>query len=393
MNTNESSLFMVLCGGALLSVLICTASTAAGQSTAEADATAPAPQRATDTAEKKGYSSRFSEALDPWEPVAVERAPSGSRVFLGTFVDEPVSLTLNDLPPHDYLRLSFDLLTLMTWDGSGDYSGPGPNAVGPDFFRVWVDDGPLLMRQSFSNIPKAPGFRVSTTYQSYPSPVPGDLVSSQTGAVERQTLGYLYDAGPGFIMDAVYRVEVLFPHRGNRVQINFAAPNLQRIEAQEGMPDEMWGLDNVRVEPVSADAIEHPDAQRSRALLETAADRDDPFAARQAYLELLTGGPETREVLRDAREQAGVDWSEVDRLLSELKSDDAVARASARVPLIKLGAVVEMPLRTAAASTYSDPFRAEIEAVLDEILTKPIDSDRHRRAAVANRVLHIIGEE
>jgi hypothetical protein len=70
--------------------------------------------------------------------------------------------------------------------------------------------------------------------QDYPSP--GS--APETGAAEVDTLGYLWGGVP---MDTVYNLSFTFPHAGGPLVLSFSGAGLQ------GVGDEGWGLDNVRV--------------------------------------------------------------------------------------------------------------------------------------------------
>jgi hypothetical protein len=338
------------------------------------------------------YKRDFAGAGSRWSPKTIERPPRGERRFLGGFVNEPVSIAVHKLPAHDYVRLSFDLLILMSWDGSGltGHGPKGPIAVGPDVLNIAVADGPLLFAHTFSNIPDDRGFEAPTKFQSFPSPVPGDLLPAQTGAAERNTLGYRYEFGPGFDMDAIYRITILFPHKVADLRLEFTAPNLQTITAGPNLPDEYWGLDDVQVDPLAARNVQRPNASEAKALLEVAIDSRDPISANQAYLSLLAGGDETRGVLLAARDAAAIDWTEVDRLLKSLRSGDATTQRFASEKLVAMSAAVEMPIRRALRGARG-PARDALQTTLNALIARPIEHPALRRAAVANRVFEILG--
>jgi hypothetical protein len=66
-----------------------------------------------------------------------------------------------------------------------------------------------------------------------------------TGANECYSLGYMFNDVPNNTnetMDSVYELSFAFAHTGNSLALNFGANGLQ------GIGDESWGLDNVRVE-------------------------------------------------------------------------------------------------------------------------------------------------
>lgn len=155
-----------------------------------------------------------------WSSRRVETTPVGSRRFLGQFVNDTVTLNLDNLPRHTAVTVSFDVFVLQSWDGNHP-------TVGPDLWSVGVVGGPSLLRTTFSN---------SEPTQAFPDPYPGGEYPARTGASEIDTLGYPY------IGDAVYHLTFSFPHTGRTVAFNFAGLGL------EPLGNEGWGLDNVAVD-------------------------------------------------------------------------------------------------------------------------------------------------
>ena len=147
--------------------------------------------------------------------------------FLGRYGNQTVSLTLVDLPPHDSVWLEFDLYLIDSWDG-GDLD------YGPDIFEVGYGG-------SRSNL-------LSNTFGECFAP--GDnLASEPEGSCDRD-LGF----NPGFI-DSIYRNlndGSSFGHNGSELVINFSGRNLQ------GLDDESWGIDNVRVTVFTAGLVTSP---------------------------------------------------------------------------------------------------------------------------------------
>jgi hypothetical protein len=160
-----------------------------------------------------------------WSHRRTEITPVGNRSFLGQFNNDTASLTLNSLPAHQSVTVSFDLYVIETWDGNDDPDG------GPDMWDLSVAGGPTLLHTTFLIWP----WWGDTARQAYPGNYPGDAYPARTGAVENDTLGY------GWVGDAVYSLTFTFPHYGDSLRLDFSGQGL------EGLPDEGWGLDNVRV--------------------------------------------------------------------------------------------------------------------------------------------------
>ena len=177
-----------------------------------------------------------------WSNPKTDVTPIGNRRFLGQFGNDTVSLSLNSLPTHKAVTLSFDLFVINTWDGND--SNPGE---GPDIWDLSVVGGPTLLHTTFQNYPRA-----GDPTQSFPDNYPGGNHPARTGAVENNTLGYINNGIP---MDSVYHMSFTLPHTADSLTLNFTAQGLQ------GLDDESWGFDNVSVSltPVDGDAYVHTD--------------------------------------------------------------------------------------------------------------------------------------
>ncbi|MCZ7641323.1 MAG: hypothetical protein M5U12_37865 [Verrucomicrobia bacterium] len=176
------------------------------------------------------YFADFEGVVGPeWSHRQTDVTPLGKRRFLGQYGNETVSLTLNGLPAHEAVMISFDLFVIQSWDADGTCG------AGPDIWQLEPVGGPLLLRATFSNtagVGECPG----NAFQSFPGDYPESVFPAQTGAAERNTLGY-----PNF-GDTVYAVSFAIRHGDPSVRFDFTGMGL------EGISDESWGLDNVRVE-------------------------------------------------------------------------------------------------------------------------------------------------
>lgn len=168
------------------------------------------------------YSNDFEDIVGPeWSIKSTDTTPVGGRQFLGQFLNDEVALTLNDLPPHESLTLSFDLYVINSWDGSD-------SPYGPDIWSVAANSAPLLYT-TFSNLDE------SSSSQAYPGEYPADSYLPQTGATEIDTLGYHYFG------NSVYRLTFRVADSSSSLVLAFSAAGLLSLE------DESWGLDNVIV--------------------------------------------------------------------------------------------------------------------------------------------------
>ncbi|MCK4850229.1 MAG: choice-of-anchor C family protein [Phycisphaerae bacterium] len=176
-----------------------------------------------DKARQVVYENDFEKTVGrEWSKRTTEYTPKDGRRFLGQFCNDTVQLSLNNLPPHVKVTVSFDLFIIRKWDGNY-------RQYGPDYWDLSVTDGATLLHTTFSN---------SKNYQAYPDVHADGNYPPHTGADEINTLGYKWRGKP---TDSVYKLSFTFSHTENRLQLNFSASGLERL------PNESWGLDNVKV--------------------------------------------------------------------------------------------------------------------------------------------------
>jgi hypothetical protein len=161
-----------------------------------------------------------------WSSTLRDTTPLGARTFLGQFGNDTVTLTLTGLPEHASINLSFDLFIIRTWDARTQ------PAAGPDRWGLAVAGGPVLLDTTFSNT-----FRP----QDYPDAFDTASNAARTGAVENNTLGFVW-SDDGQTYDSVYHPNFSFTHTNSTLTLQFSASGLQELD------NESWGLDNVSVQ-------------------------------------------------------------------------------------------------------------------------------------------------
>ncbi|HIK49316.1 MAG TPA: filamentous hemagglutinin N-terminal domain-containing protein [Oscillatoriales cyanobacterium M59_W2019_021] len=175
-----------------------------------------------------------------WSDMRTSRTPIGNRGFLGEFSSDTVSLTLDNLPPHQQATVSLDLFILKSWDGNSITDRP-------DVILFHLDDGRVLLDTTFSNQNFPQSRFDAVRFQSYPDRYNATDLSenlARSGAVENNTLGYRF----GFDQigeqpaDSVYHFTFTFSHNNTNLQLNFLNPL-----GLSGIGDESWGIDNFRV--------------------------------------------------------------------------------------------------------------------------------------------------
>jgi Chitobiase/beta-hexosaminidase C-terminal domain/Immunoglobulin domain len=161
------------------------------------------------------------------------QTPGGTRPqtwFLGGdingynlgFADDTVTLSLNNLGPHSWVEITFDLYIINTWDGIG--------LSGPDYFTLAVQGGPALLHTTFANYPYP---------QSYPADVGGGSYPTRAGALEVNSLGMNW---PSIFGNTVYRITRRVQSSASSIQFQF----IGGVNEPDGQ-NETWGLDNVIV--------------------------------------------------------------------------------------------------------------------------------------------------
>jgi subtilase family serine protease len=172
----------------------------------------------------ESYFEDFEGALGPeWSVSGTDGSVAAFSRFLGRFSSGPgASLTLRTVPGRAY-SLDFDLMIIDSWDGDHPF-------YGPDFINVSIG-GVRQFHYSF------PGGGGGGTYPGGPS------VSGQ-------------DFGWSGWSDSIYRnIHLAFTATSATTTIQFNDGGLQ------GLSDESWGIDNVRVRLVGAGAESADKAQ------------------------------------------------------------------------------------------------------------------------------------
>lgn len=308
----------------------------AGSPGTPAAASEPAPPTART---RQVYRSDFEQPPgEEWSAQAVEATPRGGRRFLGPFASRKIHLTLRNLPPHQFVRLSFDLYIINA--RGVDFSHTGTRT-----FWATVLSGPKLVHSTFSGR--------SGMVQSFPELEPWSSFPAGTGANESGSLGYG--------ADQVYKLATCFPHRGKSITLNFAGDDL-------GYPtDEAWGLCNVKVEVVDRPPNEYLRPEQLAKLCEELAG-DDPVKANRALWELVAAGDNAvgpiQKRLFGWDTATGPNEAEAMQLISQLDADRWQARdaASERLKAMLPGAACAM--RRTLTGRCSLETRSRLERIL-----------------------------
>ncbi len=229
-----------------------------------------------------------------WSETAVDTNTEGKQ-FHGPFGSQPVALTLEHLPRHRWVRATFDLYVIGSWDGSSP-------VWGPDLWSLSVRGGERLIFASFC------GWGYSgNDEQSYPDDYDHAIHPAWTGAARRNVVN-IVDSDPP--KNGVYKVEVLFPHTGDQLVLDFAGSYQDPPREQQ-----VWGVGNVEVIALTEDTV--TDKNALPGLWEDLAS-DDSVKANAALWQFVGAGTKAFDFINERiakmSENDGVNLTEADGL-------------------------------------------------------------------------------
>ncbi|GAA0879278.1 hypothetical protein GCM10009119_22460 [Algoriphagus jejuensis] len=157
---------------------------------------------------------------------------------VGYYHNEEVAVSIPNLPTHNYLKITIDILVHDSWDGNPD-DGFG----GPDFWYMG-NDGVEIFRTTFSNSPCASTYCL---YQSYPNDYFRQNVP-KSGAIQTNLPGLcIFGTTPNYTTR--YSVSKLIEHSNPSVRI-FMGDELTANNSPDPICDESWSLAKVEVEAI-----------------------------------------------------------------------------------------------------------------------------------------------
>lgn len=187
------------------------------------------------------YSYNFESDYTNIDSVYVSEF-DGDKV-LGPFNNSGFSVRWNNLPKHQYVKLSFDLYIHDTWEGNSNNSNDG--LVDHDAWFIEID--PQIKKEriyfetTFSNGPCEPGWCFG---QSFPNEFPS-YNDARTGTAVKHLNGRcLYKDSP--FGSSMYKIEKIFPHNESSIVIAF----YDRLKQDAPFPplcEESWSLDNLNI--------------------------------------------------------------------------------------------------------------------------------------------------
>ncbi len=171
----------------------------------------------------------------------------GSNV-IGNYNNDGFRLHLNDLPDHDYIYVSFDLLLHDSWDGN--FNGFDPDV--PDLWVMELDPGlnsganEFKFETTFSN---GPCDSALCLWQSFPNSYPFSAKPRSAVSWKGRGLCSSFDNNQG---TSVVRIEQTYRRTGQALVITFY-DKLFQPNRVDGKCDESWSMDNLVVRALSTE--------------------------------------------------------------------------------------------------------------------------------------------
>ncbi|MDP1835615.1 MAG: Ig-like domain-containing protein [Chlamydiales bacterium] len=156
-----------------------------------------------------------------------------SARFLGFLGQQSLSWSVSSLATHDMLLVSYDLITVGSWDGNGDVNIPQLGQFGPDSHLFYINGVPVLDGTISVEVARLQNFP-----ESYPSTNAGRFSNIGVG-----TLGYTRGVNP----DVTYRVTYLIAHTASSALFTAKSDTTSSGVNPSGPNEEAWGIDNISV--------------------------------------------------------------------------------------------------------------------------------------------------
>lgn len=184
--------------------------------------------------EQIAYSNNFSDLnLSGFENARLFVFENDTIV--GYYQNEEIAVTVPDLPPHNYLKITVDVLIHDSWDGN-----PSDGLGGPDFWYMGYDNTEVI-RTTFSNSPCVSTYCL---YQSYPNDYFRHNVP-KSGAVQTNLPGRcLFGAFDNYTTR--YSISKLIPHSNPNVRI-YMGGELLATNSPDPICDESWSVANIEI--------------------------------------------------------------------------------------------------------------------------------------------------
>jgi len=156
----------------------------------------------------------------------------------GYYHNEDVSVKVSNLPAHNYVKITAEILIHDSWDGN-----PDDGISGPDFWYLGYDQTETF-RTTFSNSPCASTYCL---YQSYPNAFFRQN-NPKSGAIQTNLPGLcIFGAFQNYTTR--YRVEELIEHVNPDIVV-FMGAELKQLNNPDPICDESWSIASIKVETI-----------------------------------------------------------------------------------------------------------------------------------------------
>jgi hypothetical protein len=156
----------------------------------------------------------------------------------GYYHNEEVAVTIKDLPAHNYIKITAEILIHDSWDGN-----PDEVKSGPDFWYLGLDSSEIF-RTTFSNSPCESLFCL---YQSFPNAYFRQN-RPKTGAIQTNLPGLcLFGAFANYTTR--YRIEKLIEHTNPNLRVYMGA-ELKQLDSPDPICDESWSIASIKIETI-----------------------------------------------------------------------------------------------------------------------------------------------
>ena len=166
---------------------------------------------------------------------------NGSHV-LGNYNNGQFDLTINDLPSHDLVDISFDLYIHDSWEGNQSLQD---NVSGPDIWQMTVD-GKSYINTTFANFDCAVGNFCPP--QSYPADYPNSNNNPKSGASNTKLPGFCSEASSA-TGSTLYKIHKSISHTNKTLLLECLDKLIQKNVADPKC-DESWSVDNIKIKVI-----------------------------------------------------------------------------------------------------------------------------------------------
>ena|SRR5680860_434206 len=181
----------------------------------------------------KVYSNDFS-TLDSSNIVNAKWHEFNGDSVLGWYHSEDISIDIPNLPYHNTVEITIELLIHDSWDGNPD------NIGGPDRWFMHLD-GEEILNTTFSSTACGYSFCL---YQSFPENYPRSF-EPKTGAIDNSLPGRCqYKGNPGWT--SKYRITKLVKHERSLLTL-LCGGTLKQLNTTDPKCDESWSISKIEV--------------------------------------------------------------------------------------------------------------------------------------------------